>query len=171
MKLWLVTLQLCESILSQNGPSPWECDLVSDTLFLRLKFSEFIVTLLNCTMYMYSTLTDLFRNYWTQLLTVTGLFRCMTFRTWVQCFRTLRTCPKKYTGNSDQHFWFLLYTLCKAVQTMNGKPLIPTDGAPDATAARAYSIWTSLPDGLKNNTISLWSPALKSLQILLTMHC
>jgi len=26
--------------------------------------------------------------------------------------------------------------------------LIPTDGAPDATAARAYSICTSLPDGL-----------------------
>jgi len=30
----------------------------------------------------------------------------------------------------------------------SGKPLIPTDGAPDATAARAYSICTSLPDGL-----------------------
>jgi len=29
-----------------------------------------------------------------------------------------------------------------------GKPLIPTEGAPDATAARAYSICTSLPDGL-----------------------
>ncbi len=28
-------------------------------------------------------------------------------------------------------------------------PLIPTDGAPAATALRAYSIWTSLPDGLK----------------------
>jgi len=33
----------------------------------------------------------------------------------------------------------------------NGKPLIPTDGAPDATAARAYSICTNLPDGLQNN--------------------
>lgn len=27
-------------------------------------------------------------------------------------------------------------------------PLIPTEGAPAATADRAYSIWTSLPDGL-----------------------
>ena len=28
-------------------------------------------------------------------------------------------------------------------------PLIPTEGAPAATAANAYSIWTSLPEGLK----------------------
>lgn len=27
-------------------------------------------------------------------------------------------------------------------------PIIPTDGAPADTAARAYSIWTSFPDGL-----------------------
>jgi len=47
----------------------------------------------------------------------------------------------------------LLYTLVKPVQMTNGKPLIPTDGAPDATAARAYSICTSLPDGLKTNLI------------------
>jgi len=34
------------------------------------------------------------------------------------------------------------------VTMTNSKPLIPTEGAPDATAARAYSICTSLPDGL-----------------------
>jgi len=28
------------------------------------------------------------------------------------------------------------------------KPLIPTDAAPADTAANAYSIWTSLPEGL-----------------------
>ena len=28
-------------------------------------------------------------------------------------------------------------------------PLMPTEGAPAPTAARAYSIWTSFPDGLK----------------------
>lgn len=28
-------------------------------------------------------------------------------------------------------------------------PLMPTEGAPAATAARAYSIWTSLPEGLR----------------------
>lgn len=28
-------------------------------------------------------------------------------------------------------------------------PLMPTDGAPEATAARAYSIWTNFPDGLQ----------------------
>lgn len=28
-------------------------------------------------------------------------------------------------------------------------PLMPTEGAPAATAARAYSIWTSLPEGLQ----------------------
>lgn len=29
-------------------------------------------------------------------------------------------------------------------------PLIPTEGAPAATAAKAYSIWTNFPEGLKN---------------------
>lgn len=28
-------------------------------------------------------------------------------------------------------------------------PLIPTEVAPAATAAKAYSIWTSFPEGLK----------------------
>jgi len=28
-------------------------------------------------------------------------------------------------------------------------PLMPTEGAPAATACRAYSIWTSLPEGLR----------------------
>lgn len=34
-------------------------------------------------------------------------------------------------------------------------PFIPTEGAPAATAARAYSIWTNFPEGLKTkkNTI------------------
>ena len=39
-------------------------------------------------------------------------------------------------------------------------PFIPTDGAPAATAARAYSIWTSFPEGLQNkqnNTIVIVS--------------
>lgn len=31
------------------------------------------------------------------------------------------------------------------------KPLIPTEGAPAATAASAYSIWTNFPDGLKKD--------------------
>lgn len=31
---------------------------------------------------------------------------------------------------------------------------MPTEGAPAATAARAYSIWTSLPDGLQKETQS-----------------
>lgn len=31
-------------------------------------------------------------------------------------------------------------------------PLIPTDGAPAATAAKAYSICTNFPDGLRVNT-------------------
>ena len=31
-------------------------------------------------------------------------------------------------------------------------PLIPTEGAPAATAASAYSIWTSLPEGLQEET-------------------
>ena len=30
-------------------------------------------------------------------------------------------------------------------------PLIPTEGAPAATAAKAYSICTNFPDGLKIN--------------------
>lgn len=34
------------------------------------------------------------------------------------------------------------------------KPLIPTDGAPEATAAKAYSIWTSFPEGLLNKCTS-----------------
>ena len=29
-------------------------------------------------------------------------------------------------------------------------PLMPTDGAPAATAAKAYSICTNFPEGLKN---------------------
>lgn len=29
---------------------------------------------------------------------------------------------------------------------------MPTEGAPAATAARAYSIWTSLPEGLQEET-------------------
>lgn len=29
---------------------------------------------------------------------------------------------------------------------------MPTEGAPAATAARAYSIWTSLPEGLQGET-------------------
>lgn len=33
-------------------------------------------------------------------------------------------------------------------------PLMPTEGAPAATAARAYSIWTSLPEGLQEETHS-----------------
>ena len=28
-------------------------------------------------------------------------------------------------------------------------PFIPTEGPPAATAARAYSIWTSFPEGLE----------------------
>ena len=32
---------------------------------------------------------------------------------------------------------------------MKTLPLIPTEGAPAATAAKAYSIWTSFPEGLK----------------------
>lgn len=31
-------------------------------------------------------------------------------------------------------------------------PLMPTEGAPAATAARAYSIWTSFPEGLQEET-------------------
>lgn len=31
----------------------------------------------------------------------------------------------------------------------NDRPLIPTDGAPVATEAKAYSICTNLPEGLK----------------------
>lgn len=30
-------------------------------------------------------------------------------------------------------------------------PLIPTEGAPDATAAKAYSICTNFPDGLRTD--------------------
>ena len=42
--------------------------------------------------------------------------------------------------------------LNKLILTIN-KPLIPTEGAPAATAARAYSICTSFPEGLKNKHI------------------
>ena len=41
----------------------------------------------------------------------------------------------------------------------NNLPFIPTEGPPAATAARAYSIWTSFPEGLeirdKRKTLSL----------------
>lgn len=33
------------------------------------------------------------------------------------------------------------------------KPFNPTDGPPAATAANAYSICTSFPDGLKNKKV------------------
>lgn len=36
------------------------------------------------------------------------------------------------------------------IATNNKSPLIPTEGAPAATAAKAYSICTNFPDGLKN---------------------
>lgn len=42
-------------------------------------------------------------------------------------------------------------------------PLIPTDGAPAATAARAYSICTSLPEGLKNER---WKICIRQMYIL-----
>lgn len=41
------------------------------------------------------------------------------------------------------------------VRTPRGRdslPLMPTEGAPAATAASAYSIWTSLPEGLREHT-------------------
>ena len=35
---------------------------------------------------------------------------------------------------------------------------MPTDGAPAATACRAYSICTNLPEGLKHTKTSLFFP-------------
>ena len=36
----------------------------------------------------------------------------------------------------------------KFILKFSNLPLIPTEGPPAATAAKAYSIWTSLPEGL-----------------------
>lgn len=51
-----------------------------------------------------------------------------------------------------QWMWFKTYSLICPTHFQDSIPLIPTDGAPAATAARAYSIWTSLPEGLQDET-------------------
>ena len=53
-------------------------------------------------------------------------------------------------------WWTYLGSLQKSIITRlhcRYLPLIPTDGAPAATAASAYSICTSLPDGLEKREI------------------
>ena len=44
-----------------------------------------------------------------------------------------------------QSYFYLL-----GLKSQSYLPLMPTDGAPAATAAKAYSICTNFPEGLKN---------------------